>query len=504
MLINRTSGILLHVTSLPSDYGVGDMGFGAYKFMDFLVNARQGIWQVLPLNPTSANRYHSPYEPVSAFAGNNLLISPDLLYRDGLLTSQELEEARLPENDCVNYEMITNTKNELFDFAFNRFARSHPPENYIQFCKTQKDWLENYAFFAALRRSKPRSVWWRFNPEGSGEDVKELSGQKNELKDAIEREKFLQFCFWDQWMRLKHYANKKGVILGGDIPFYMGRDNADVWQQPDIFKLTSAKEPACVGGVPPDRFSATGQLWGSPVYDWQRLKQTNYSWWIQRLQHNLKLFDIIRIDHFRGFAGYWEIPADSKDATSGHWQNGPGSAFLKEVFRYIPFAPIIAEDLGTITPDVRELIRNFDLPGMAVLQFAFDTDNGISEHALHNHLRNQVFYTGTHDTNTLRGWFANELDEGAKARVFKYLGCSATPEDIVGKLLRLAMMSVCRMLIIPMQDVLGLDSHARMNYPGQSVDSWKWRMMSSQLSTEKAQSLAELTAMYGRCSELAQ
>jgi 4-alpha-glucanotransferase len=427
-----------------------------------------------------------------------LFISPLSLVDDGWLGREDLPTAsRLPP-DRVDHALAISERSALLDKAYRRFQERPEPDDYRHFCESHVAWLDDFALFAALRPSFSDRAWWDWPHPLRDRQEEGLATCRKSLADAMRREKFLQYLFFRQWFRLKRYANERGIQFVGDIPFYMAHDSTDVWVRPEIFKLTTDKRPRAVAGVPPDRFSDTGQLWGSPVYDWQRLKDLGYDWWIARIRHNIALFDIIRIDHFRGFAACWEVPAGSDSAAPGKWAESPGEDFLRHLFRRLPFAPVIAEDLGTITPEVRELIRKFDLPGMRVLQFAFDDDSATNPHSLHNHEPNSVLYTGTHDNSTLRGWFENEADERQKKRLFEYLGRSLSPADVHRNLIRLAMMSVSNLVIIPMQDALGLGDEARMNRPATVGGNWGWRMKPGLASDEIARELSRLSGTFGR------
>jgi 4-alpha-glucanotransferase len=473
------------------------MGPGAYSYVDWLVRARQSLWQVLPVNPTNPARYHSPYEATSAFAGDPLLISPQLLHERGLLTENDLRFEKPLPDDHVDYGQAAAAKLALLDNAYRVFKSQPEPETFRRFCEQHSSWLDDYAAFAALSAPSPHRPWWEWPAALRDRHKNELDEATGELADAVQREKFFQYLFFEQWSRLKRYANERGIAIVGDIPFYVGRDCADTWSQPEAFKLGDDKKLRAVAGVPPDCFSETGQLWGNPVYDWERLQKTDYRWWIQRLRHNLEMFDIVRMDHFRGFAANWEIPAESKTAVAGRWATGPGARFFREVFRNFPFAPIFAEDLGTITADVRELIGEFNLSGMEVLLFAFDGD-AANPYLPHNHVPNSVLYTGTHDNNTVRGWFDNEATPVQKERIIEYLGHSVSSQHIHLEFIRMAMMSVSKIAIIPMQDVLGLGSAARMNRPATVNGNWEWRMRPDQAANAPSGQLAGLARAYGR------
>jgi 4-alpha-glucanotransferase len=497
MLRRRSSGILLHVTCLPSRHGVGDFGPEAYKFVDFLKAAGQNYWQILPLNHTTSQTGYSPYNCFSAFAGNPLLISPDLLYRDGLLAKSEIRVAPHLPADTVDYKKVAGYKHGLLDMAFERFRERGKPADYEAFAQEHRPWLDAYATFVALKRHFKGKQWcdWPAGIRDRKENV--LRSLEEQLSESMERERFLQYIFYKQHLDLKRYCNEQGVQVAGDVPIYVAYDSADVWSHPDLFKLNRSRKPRFVAGVPPDYFSKTGQLWGNPVYDWGQLERTNFHWWIQRMRHNLLLFDFVRIDHFRGLVAYWEVPANQKTAIHGKWVQAPHGRFFRELFRQIPFAAIFAEDLGYITADVREVVNKHNFPRMVVLQFAFG-GSAQNLHLPHNYVENSIVYTGTHDNNTTRGWFNREIKGPVHKHLFEYLGHKVAAGDIPWEMMRAAMRSVARIAIIPMQDVLGLGVGARMNTPGGKAGNWQWRMRPGQTTASLARRLRELTALYGR------
>ena len=488
----------MHVTSLPSGYGIGDFGPAAYKFADFLKAAGQNYWQLLPLNHTAAETGYSPYNCLSAFAGNPLLISPDLLYRDGLLRKSEIADAPAFPADTADYRRAASHKARLFDAAFERFKRAAESADYQTFVHEHRDWLEPYADFVALRRHFKTKQWCDWPAAIRDRRADALAAIGAQLKDQIERERFLQYVFYRQYLHLKQYCNGQGIQVVGDVPIYVAYDSADVWSRPDLFKLARSGKPRFVAGVPPDYFSKTGQLWGNPVYDWQRMEETKFEWWVRRMKHNLLLFDLVRIDHFRGFVAYWEVPASHTTAVHGKWAPVPHARFFRELFRQIPFAAMFAEDLGQITADVREAVARYDLPRMSVLQFAFNGDPVRNPHMPHNHVENSIVYTGTHDNNTTRGWFEKEMTGHRRKNLFEYLGCKVPAGEISWALMRVAMRSVARLAVIPMQDVLGLGSEARMNTPAGRGANWLWRMRPGQTTARLADELRKLTETYGR------
>jgi 4-alpha-glucanotransferase len=480
-------------------YGIGDFGPEAYKFADFLVRARQNYWQVLPLNmPILTQNSCSPYNGLSAFAGNTMLISPELLYRQGLLTRNDIRNRPAFPKARVNHNLAASYKTKLFSAAFRHFKIVSKKPDYASFCSKNKCWLDDYATFIALSRHFRGRLWCNWPTEFRDKNTHALKSIKTQLHEIIEQEKFLQYLFFRQWFGLKHYCNRLGISIIGDIPIYVAYDSADLWTHPEIFKLTAAKKPRFISGVPPDYFSRAGQLWSNPIYNWRALKDTGYSWWIQRIQHNLTMFDIVRLDHFRGFIAYWQVPAGSKTARNGKWIKGPKEDFFNILFKRFPPSSFIVEDLGYITADVREVIDKFRLRGMRVLQFGFGEDSAENPHCLDNHVENSVVYTGTHDNNTIRGWFEKEAKPEQKTRLSDYLGRRVPAAQVHWELIRLAMSSIGSLVIIPMQDVLGLGEQARMNRPAMIKGNWSWRLASGQTTQKITRKMARLTEIYAR------
>lgn len=493
----RGSGILLPIASLPAQYGIGDLGHGAFAFADFLAGARQRYWQILPLNPVDPIYGSSPYHSTSAFASNVYLISPELMVRDALLTRNDLEPLPAFPRDAVDYHAVITYKNRLFHKAYSRFKPAGN-KDYDRFCASHKHWLDDFSLFVTLKAHFGSGVWSEWPAELRDRNASAMKSAVQQFAAQLEYEKFLQYLFFIQWSDLKGYCNKRGISFFGDMPIYVDYDSADVWKSPAMFKLDGAKRPTAVAGVPPDYFSETGQRWGNPLYQWDVLKQDGYDWWMRRVAHNLELFDLVRIDHFRGFVGYWEIPADRQTAIEGAWVEAPAEDFFSVLTARFPDAPIVAEDLGIITPDVKEIMEQFSFPGMKVLLFAFSDEQGTNPYLPHNHVENCVLYTGTHDNNTVRGWFTGEASPEVKRNFFRYLGREPGAETIHWELIRLAMMSVAKTVIIPLQDVLGLGEAARMNRPSVTNGNWKWRVSPDQLTPRIAQALAEMAAIYGR------
>lgn len=495
----RASGILIHITSLPSKFGIGDLGEWAYKFSNLLSEIKQSYWHILPLNPTSLDYGNSPYFSNSGFAGNPLLISPELLMNEKFL-SNSIELINLPSK-YVDYKAVSKFKEVIIEKAYKSFNQKFNDYKieFEEFCDENSKWLDDYALYKALRRVF-NSPWYLWPNHLRDREKSALNEKRETLKDFINFEKFTQFLFFKQWFSLKEYCNKKGLMIIGDIPFYVSYDSVDVWINSEIFKLDENKRPLFVSGVPPDYFSAKGQLWGTPVYNWEQLKRMDFEWWIDRIKHNLKLFDLLRLDHFRGFLAYWEVPADSDTAINGEWIKTPSEEFFNTLIKHFPNLPFIAEDLGVITPDVIEVRDRFGILGMRVLLFAFNGSPN-NPHLPHNHLKNSVVLTGTHDTNTVKGWFLEEATQEAKNMLFKYTGKVLSEENVSWEFIRLAMISVANLSIIPMQDILSLGSEARMNKPSSTSHNWEWRVTTEQLMSNELQRFKELTEIFGRANK---
>ena len=494
----RGSGVLLHLTCLPSPFGIGDLGPWAYRLADFLFESRQRFWQILPLNPTEPGHGNSPYHSMSAFAGNPLMISPELLANEGLVPRERLSDLPDFPQDRVDYEKVVSWKLNFFREAYGTFKRMGENRGYKDFCEEHAVWLDDFALFGALKAHFQGKMWTDWPEALRDRRPEALQAARDMLGEASDSVCFLQYIFFRQWQALKKYCNERGIHLIGDIPIYVVHDSVDVWAHPDQFNLDREKRPLTVAGVPPDYFSDTGQLWGNPVYRWAVLQEKGYDWWFQRMSHNLSLFDLVRVDHFRGFIGYWEVPATEKDAIRGRWVEAPAMDFFTQLTARFPSVPIIAEDLGIITPDVKEVMGRFGFPGMKVLLFAFGEDLPTNPYVPHNHIPNCVVYTGTHDNNTARAWFEKELTPADKGRLMRYLGREVESRNIHRELIRLAMMSVADKVILPMQDLLGLGEEARMNRPAKSKGNWQWRLLPEQLSQELAKELRDLTEIYGR------
>jgi 4-alpha-glucanotransferase len=494
----RASGLLLHITSLPSAYGIGALGGEAYRFADFLAEAGQSIWQVLPLNPTDPVAFNSPYGSNSSLAGNPLLISLDVLVGEGLLDGSDLEPVPDFPAGRVDFPAVIEYKGRVLDRAYQRFCERGDRGEFDAFANINSHWLEDYALFAALKAEAGGAVWNEWSPELRDRYDNALGETHARLAGAKDKHKFLQFLFYKQWHALKHYCNDRGIEIFGDVPIYVSYDSVDVWTTPEIFKLKEDKSPAFVSGVPPDYFSKTGQLWGSPVYNWDVLKERGFDWWVRRMQHNFSLFNLMRIDHFRGFAAYWEVPANHKTAVHGKWVDVPGMEFFDVLMSEVPGDGIVAEDLGHITDDVVEIMEKFGFPGMKVLQFGFNGNLDENPYTPRNHAENSVVYTGTHDNNTTRGWFENEAKKNEKHELNVYASREVTAENVSEVMIELAMHSPARTAVIPVQDLLNLPAEFRMNLPGRGESNWEWRVERGALNREMASRLRRLTEESGR------
>ncbi|MCL1886823.1 MAG: 4-alpha-glucanotransferase [Betaproteobacteria bacterium] len=497
MKLTRRSGILLHPTSLPGPFGSGDLGKSAYHFIDWLKTGQQTLWQILPLVDIGTG--NSPYMSPSAFAGNVLLIDLEQLLTAGWLTEQELSPDTAFENRRVNYPAVTRFRMARLHMAASRFftEKKGPNwESFIAFCENEAAWLDDYALFRTLDalNTGTHEGWQNWPEKLAMRDPDALRQATKAHAADIHFWKFCQWCFHEQWIKLKNYANENGIEIIGDVPIFVSLNSADVWSRPELFKLTPHGRPIVVAGVPPDKFSDTGQRWGNPLYDWDAIAADHYRWWTDRMAHMMKLYDVIRVDHFRGFEAYWEVPADAPTAIHGQWRKGPGQAFFSAMKKTLGSLYFIAEDLGVITSNVTELRKAFNLPGMRVLQFAFD-HNPDNLYLPHNYEPDSVVYTGTHDNNTTRGWW-HAASEHERDYARRYLSVSGA--WIHWDLIRTALASIASYAIAPMQDILGLDSAHRMNEPGLPTGSWEWRFTWDQVEDWHAAYLAEMTYFYGR------
>lgn len=502
MSFQRASGVLLHPTSLPGQFGIGDLGKAAFEFIDFLERSGQKLWQVLPLGPTGYE--HSPYTMnFSAFAGNPLLISLEQLVDDGLLNVDELTSFPNKDLDLVDFDQVISYKTRLLKLAFDRFQKSLSGDlknQFEQFCQQQSWWLDDFVLFMALLEANDGKPWSQWESAIARREPEALNQQSVTLQETIQFHRFTQFVFFEQWSKLRAYANQKQIQIIGDVSIYVCHNSSDVWANPELFKLDpQTLDPAYIAGVPPDYFSATGQLWGNPVYDWEKSQKTQFDWWIKRFKATLQYVDLVRIDHFRGFEAYWEVPASEETAINGKWVKAPGHEFFETLERTLGKFPVLAEDLGVITPEVEELRDRFEFPGMRILMFGFGGDSN-SIHLPHHYIQNCVVYSGTHDNDTAIGWWDKASDQ-EKQFLATYLNYSS-PNDIKEinwVLIRTALASVASLAILPLQDLLGLDGRARMNDPSKIPGNWRWRYRSSDLLTEEiSQRLLNLTKLYSR------
>jgi 4-alpha-glucanotransferase len=502
----RASGILLHPTSLPGPYGIGDLGPQAFEFADFLRGAGQSLWQVLPLGPTGYG--DSPYACYSAFAGNPLLISPEQLISEGLLTNSDLKSGRSAENGAVNFAEAHQIKEAVLAKAYESYKRTTDTSlrsAFETFAQQQNDWLEDYALFRALKDAHGGQAWHEWEPAIVRRTPAALNRARNELRDQVEAQMFYQFLFFRQWFALKTYCNDHGIRILGDLPIFVAHDSADVWTNPQEFKLDKNGKPLVVAGVPPDYFSTTGQFWGNPLYNWELMLEEGFGWWIERVRATLKVVDVVRVDHFRGFAACWEIPGGDATAERGEWVEAPGRQLFTAIRKALGELPIVAEDLGVITPDVVALRDDFGFPGMRILQFGFGSDTTNID-LPHNYTKNVVAYTGTHDNDTTVGWFNSVAGEGStrtskqieRERKFCLNYLNSDGKEIHWDFIRAVMASVADTAIVPLQDVLGLGTEARMNLPNSTSGNWAWRYKTGVLTEEIEGRLKELSDLYGR------
>jgi len=494
----RGSGILLHISSLPSPYGIGDIGPAAWRFADFLRSTGQKYWQILPLTITDPAHDNNPYHSISAFAHNPLFISPELMAADGLIDASDITNPPDFPGSRVDFSTVIPYKEMLFGRAWERFSRGGGTPAYDHFCTENAGWLDDFALFSAIRSDRPGLAWNQWPDELKNRNPAALATERERLHEAFERTRFLQFVFISQWERLRARCRDAGITLVGDIPIYVDHDSADVWQYPDYFKLDSEGNPTVVAGVPPDYFSATGQLWNTPVYQWDALKSDHFSWWVRRLGHSLSLVDIVRIDHFRGLVACWEVPAGSLSAAGGRWVSVPANDLLIAFARAFPRLPVFAEDLGIITPDVHEVMQKFGIRGMKVLLFAFEDGFPDTPYLPHNVIPACYLYTGTHDNAPVRGWIEEEATATHRARMRQYFGRDILPDEASQVFIRLAMSTVADTVIIPLQDLLGLGQESRMNRPGTCRGNWKWRFSEAALTPEIRTALRSMTAAYAR------
>ena len=490
----RKSGILMHISSLPGPYGVGSMGKTAYDFVDFLVSAGQAYWQILPLSPTGYG--DSPYQSFSTFAGNHYLIDLDSLVADGLLLPEELDGIDWgAKEDRVDFGRLYNERGRVLKLAHERFAED---DDYHAFVRSNADWLEDYALFMAIKEHFHGRDWQNWSVSLLMRLPPVMDAYREELKVSIRFQYFLQYTFFRQWRALRSYANSKGIRIIGDVPIYVPLDSADVWANPGMFQLDASRRPKVVAGCPPDSFTADGQLWGNPIYDWDKMHEERYHWWIKRMKAAAKMYDVVRFDHFRGFESYWAVPAGDKTAAGGSWQKGPGMDFVGAIKNALPDLEIIAEDLGYVTPEVKKLLSDSGYPGMKVMEFAFDSrEESAKDYLPHRYTTNSVVYSGTHDNLTLKQWFDEAAPEDVSSAI-DYLGLNET-EGYTWGMIRGAMASVSKLCVIQMQDYLEIGAEGRMNHPGTLTSAnWTWRASPGFASPALAAKIRALTARYDR------
>ena len=501
----RTSGLLLHPTSLPGPGGIGDLGPEAIRFADFLAGAKQGVWQVLPLGPTGYG--DSPYQCFSAFAGNPLLVSLEGLVERGLLEPKDLAPAREFRTDRVEFAAVQDHKLPLLFRASAAFHAGGDAAAFEAFCQQEAHWLDDFALFMALKAENGNTSWHTWPRPLSVRLPEAIRAAGERLAEQVRAQKTVQFFFFEQWHALHEECRQRGIRLMGDIPIFVSHDSADVWAHPEIFFLAADGRPALIAGVPPDYFSATGQLWGNPLYRWDVLARTGYRFWVDRFRSLLSLVDLVRLDHFRGFEAYWEVPGKAQTAEKGRWVPGPGAALFDALQQELGPLPIVAENLGVITPAVEALRERYGYPGMAILQFAFGNDSAADGFKPHNYPRNLVVYTGTHDNDTIVGWWSAGVGDSTRTakqveaeHAFTRLYLGTEGAEIHWVFVRAVLASVADTAIVPVQDVLGLGSEARMNVPGRGTGNWGWRLKPGQLTPELQGRLRELTEIYGRAA----
>lgn len=490
----RQSGILLHMSSLPSPYGIGTLGKAAYRFVDFLKQAGQSCWQMLPINPTGYG--DSPYQALSSFAGNHYLIDLDMLIEEGLLRTEEVLAKEWGEDPArVDFSLLYQERLPILYTAFQRFRPENSPE-YEKFIQDEKWWLEDFALFMALKEEHHQAPWTEWEEGVRLQESEALKSCKERLKEQMEFHYFLQFTFYHQWARFHRYAKEQGISLIGDVPIYVPMDSSDVWANPDNFQLDGDRKPVMIAGCPPDAFSALGQRWGNPIYDWEHMKKDDYGWWILRLHAAAHFFDMVRIDHFRGIESYWAIPAEEENAVNGEWRKGPGMDLIHAIRKNLPDTRFIAEDLGFLTPEVIQMQKQSGFPGMKVLQFAFDSREA-GNYLPFTYTRNTVCYTGTHDNETLLQW-QDMISEENLQYAMEYLRLK-DESGLPDAMLCCGMASVSDLFVAQMQDYLGLGAEARMNKPSTlNSQNWTWRALEEQITPELAERIGRLTKLYGR------
>jgi len=494
----RASGVLMHISSLPSPWGTGDLGPGADRFADFLASAGQRLWQVLPLSPTEPGQGNSPYSGLSAFAGNTVFISPEILAREGLLDAPDLEPPSDLPPGRADYDRSARLREPLFRKAFASFSSGVHDPGFSSFCEDSAWWLDDFVLFTSLKNEFGGSPWYEWPaPLRYRESAAMEEARKNHAVE-LEYQCFLQYMFSKQWERVRNLCADRGLKIMGDLPVYVSLDSSDVWANRHLFDLDSAGRPRNVAGVPPDYFSPLGQRWGNPVYRWDVLEEEDFGWWLRRLEHAFTLFDMLRIDHFRGLVKFWSIPAAERSAVRGSWVDAAPEHFFEALMKKFPLLPVLAENLGVITPDVTAWVERLGVPGMLVLQFAFGEEFEKNPYAPANHIENACVYTGTHDNNTSKGWFETEADPAAKRHLTRLAGHKVDSDTVSMEMIGLALASKARLAIFPMQDVLGLGAGARFNTPGTSSGNWLWRVGEKDIETAPSPVLAALSASGGR------
>lgn len=496
----RSAGVLLHVTSLPSAFGIGDLGPEAEKFADFLHQGGQRYWQMLPLNPTGEEQVWSPYSALSGMAGNPLLISPERLVRDGLLSATEVRRYYVPNYGKVNYTEASRIREILFEKAYRSFLTTQEKQStFREFCRREAWWLDDFALFMVLKDQHDNKPWYEWPAAYRQRQPKALGDINRFHQERINKVKWLQYIFDKQWKELKAYCNEQNILMFGDIPFYVSYDSCDVWSHPEIFRLDSARNMKGVAGVPPDYFNANGQLWGMPVFKWDVLKKKEYGWWVDRVRKNFELFDTVRLDHFRAFVSYWEVPAGENTAVNGKWRRGPGADIFRIFEQKLGKLDFVAEDLGDVDAAVFALRDAFGFPGMKVLQFAFGDNMTTSDYIPHNYSPNFIVYTGTHDNNTTVGWWLKDTKQDMRLNLKHYVDQPGISQNNIHLVLaRMAYASVARTVILPLQDVIGLDESARMNTPASVKLNWLWRLKPGQLLPSHRNLLMKWARLYNR------
>jgi len=495
----RKAGILLHISSLPSRWGIGDFGPESIRFASFLNKAGISLWQILPITPIEEIMGNSPYSPTSAFAGNILFISPELLVNSGYLDKNDplLSDPPKFSNEKVDFVKAREFKHKLLHKAFERFKKIGDCSDYELFFNQNQYWVESWSFFTALKKINKGKAWYDWDAGLKFRTHEALNNAWLEYQNEIEYERFVQYIFFQQAKVFRKALNSLEIELVGDVPIYTTLDSADVWVKPWLFQLNEEMHPTCVAGVPPDYFSKTGQLWGNPLYNWDKMREDNFSWWISRLHHSLQLFNYLRIDHFRGLIGYWSVPYLEKTAENGAWQAVPHREFFKALRQGLPNGKFWAENLGIITQDVTSVMKDMEFPGMLIMQFAWN-EPGSNYYAPHNHTKENVVYTGTHDNNTTLGWFMNDATEEEIRNLSSYIGKDLNQNNICDELIRLTFSSIADYAVIPMQDLLRLGTEARINVPSTAKDNWSWRMLPDAASETLAQDILKKAIIYGR------